>query len=149
MNIFSKVAKCHCSSNSVSLISSSLFKRKTVWSVFARRISETPINTGFSPSIIDELGDIETSQSVKAYKASIVLSGETPEERWMIISAAADVLSSIFFIFILPFSFALRTESIKELVVVPNGISWIINVFASFFLILPRTRTRPPRFPSL
>jgi hypothetical protein len=85
MNIFSKVAKCHCASNSASLISNSLLKRKTVWSVFALSISDTPRKTGLSPSIIDELGDIETSQSVKAYKASIVLSGETPEDRWMII----------------------------------------------------------------
>ena len=33
---------------------------------------------GLSPSIIEAFGEIETSQSVKAYKASKVLSGETP-----------------------------------------------------------------------
>ena len=67
----------------------------------------------------------------------------------IIISASAEVLSSIFLTFILPLSFAFKIESIKELVEVPNGISWIIKVLASCFLIFPLTRTRPPLLPSL
>ena len=88
-----------------------------------RRISLTPKKRGFSPSIIDEFGAIEISQSVKAYKASIVLSGETPGARCTIISAIEEVLSSIFLILIFPLSFAFSTDSIKEPVVVPIGIS--------------------------
>ena len=81
MKIFSSVAKCHCLSSSSNFISSSLFNNAKVLSVDVFNISETPINTGFSPSIIDEFGEIDTSQSVKAYKASIVLSGDTPEDK--------------------------------------------------------------------
>ena len=33
-------------------------------------------NSGLSPTITQALGEIETSQSVKAYSASMVLSGE-------------------------------------------------------------------------
>ena len=51
-------------------------------------------------------GEIELSQSVKAYRASIVLSGDIPAGRWTSISTDAAVLSSIFFTFILPLSFA-------------------------------------------
>ena len=64
-------------------------------------------------------GEIELSQSVKAYKASMVLSGDIPAGRWTSISTDAAVLSSIFLIFILPLSFALRIFSIKPVVVVP------------------------------
>ena len=55
---------------------------------------------------------------MKLYKASIVLSGETPEGRVINISTFSDVLSSTFFIFIFPLSFAFRIELIKEAVVV-------------------------------
>ena len=59
------------------------------------------------------------SQSVKLYKASIVLSGEIPGGKWTNISTFSEVLSSIFLILILPLSLALRIEFIKETVVVP------------------------------
>ena len=78
MNNFSKVEKCHCRSNSSSRISSSNFNKRTVWSVLIFRISETPRKRGVSASIMEEFGEIDTSQSVNAYKASMVLSGETP-----------------------------------------------------------------------
>ena len=149
INIFSNVEKCHCRSNSSKRISSSNFNKRTVVSVFTFRISVTPIKRGVSLSIMVELGEIETSQSVKAYKASSVLSGETPGAKWMITSTFAEVLSSIFFILIFPFSFAFKTDSIKDPVVVPNGISCITSVLLSTFLIFARTRTFPPRSPSL
>ena len=50
----------------------------TVFFVLVFKISVTPKKRGVSPSIIEEFGEIETSQSVNAYKASNVLSGETP-----------------------------------------------------------------------
>jgi hypothetical protein len=53
----------------------------TVLSVDFIRISETPKKHGLLFSIIQESGEIETSQFVKAYKASIVLSGDIPEGR--------------------------------------------------------------------
>ena len=49
-----------------------------VFFVLVFKISVTPKKRGVSPSIIEEFGEIETSQSVNAYKASKVLSGETP-----------------------------------------------------------------------
>ena len=36
--------------------------------------------------ITQVFGDMDVSQSVKAYKASIVTSGDTPGARWMMIS---------------------------------------------------------------
>ena len=48
----------------------------------------------------------------------------------MMISASAAVLSSIFFIFILPFSLALSIELIRLVVVVEKGIS--VEVDANF-----------------
>ena len=123
INNFSKVEKCHILSNSSKRISNSNFNKRTVVSAVTLRISETPINRGLSPSIIVEFGEIDTSQSVKAYRASIVLSGETPGNKCTIISASMEVLSSIFLILILPLSFALITDSINDPVVVPKGIS--------------------------
>ena len=64
-------------------------------------------------------GEIEISQSVKAYKASIVLSGDIPEGIWMIISVFEDVLSSTFLILILPLSLAFKILSIRDEVFVP------------------------------
>ena len=63
-------------------------------------------------------GEIETSQLVNAYKASIVLSGDIPDGKWTNISTLEDVLSSIFLILIFPLSLALIIESIKDVVVV-------------------------------
>ena len=77
MKILSKLAKCHFSSSSWSSISNSFLSKETVWSVFLLRISETERNSGLSPTITHAFGEIETSQSVKAYNASMVLSGET------------------------------------------------------------------------
>ena len=98
---------------------------------------------------MDEFGEILTSQSVNAYNASNVLSGDVPGVKCIIISAFADVLSSIFLTFIFPFSFALMIDSIKEPVVVPKGISCMIKVLLSAILILALTLTFPPLNPSL
>ena len=54
-----------------------------------------------------------------------------------------------FFIFILPESFALMIESIKEVVVVLKGISFISKVFLSNSSILARILILPPLNPSL
>ena len=105
---------------------------------------------GLSFSITHEFGETDNSQSVQAYKASIVLSEETPAARYTKISAVAAVLSSIFLILIFPLSFAFRIESIKAEVVRPNGISVIRNIlFPASFSILARIFTTPPRNPSL
>ena len=94
-------------------------------------------------------GEIEFSQFVNAYKASIVVSGDTFGGKCTKISTSAAVLSSIFFILIFPFSLALIILSINEVVVVENGISLITNVFLSSCAILALTLTLPPLFPSL
>ena len=60
------------------MINNSCFSNSTVLSVEILRISETPINNGLLFSITQPKGDIEVSQFVNAYKASIVLSGEMP-----------------------------------------------------------------------
>ena len=52
---------------------------KAKCSVDTRSIS-LPINRGLSSSITQPSGEIDTSQSVNEYKASIVLSGEIPGE---------------------------------------------------------------------
>ena len=92
---------------------------------------------------------MDDSQLVKAYKASMVLSGDNPEGKCTKISTSAAVLSSIFLTFIFPLSFAFKIESIRDDVVVANGISVITNVFLSNWDILARTRTLPPRKPLL
>ena len=79
-------------------------------------------------SIIHANGEIETSQFVKLYSASIVLSGEIPDGMVIAISTFSAVLSSIFLIFILPLSLALRIDCINDVVVVEKGNSVIINV---------------------
>ncbi len=141
--------KCHCSSSSPSSISSSRLRSSTVRCVEIRSISLTPTKNGLWFSITQPSGAIEVSQAVNAYNASIVLSGETPGGKWIRISTSAAVLSSIFLTFILPFSFALRILSISVLVLVVNGICVITSVLLSSWEILARTRTRPPRIPSL
>ena len=73
-------------------------------------------------SITQPNGEIEVSQDVKANNPSIVLSGETPEGMCIKTSTSLAVLSSIFFILILPLSLAFNIESIKEEVVVEKGI---------------------------
>ena len=59
------------------------------------RISETPKKHGLLFSIMQESGEIETSQFVKAYKASIVLSGDIPELPSMTISNSGQLIYSI------------------------------------------------------
>ena len=98
---------------------------------------------------MQESGEIDTSQLVNAYKASIVLSGDIPEGRCIKISTLEDVLSSIFLIFIFPLSFALIIESIKDVVVVLKGNSEIFKVDLSIILIFALTLTFPPLLPSL
>ena len=117
----SKDTKCHCSSNSPFSISSSSLRRATVLSVDIFRISFTPINLGFPASIIQQLGETDTSQLVKAYSASIVVSGEMPGAKCINISTSRAVLSSILRIFILPLSLAIIIDSINEVVFTPNG----------------------------
>ncbi len=63
-------------------------------------------NCGFLSTITHALGEMHTSQSVKAYNASIVISGEIPGASSIMISTSAAVLSVTFFILIFPWSFA-------------------------------------------
>ena len=149
MKIFSKLAKCHFSWSSCSSISSSFFRRETVWSVLYFRISETERNIGLSPTITHAFGEMETSQSVKAYRASIIISGETSLASKMLISTSSEVLSSIFLILILPFSLAFKILSIRSPVFLEKGNSVMHRVFLSFWIILALARIFPPRFPSL
>ena len=149
MKIFSSEALCHCISSSESSISSSCLSRLTVRSVLRRNTSETVRKCGLLSSITQVMGEIAVSQAVKAYSASIVLSGDVPLGKCTNISTLAAVLSSTFLIFILPFSLAFSIESISEVVVVVNGISVMQSVLLSSCEILARTRTRPPLAPSL
>jgi hypothetical protein len=55
-----------------------LFNNPTVLLVEIFNISETPINKGLLSSITQPRGATDVSQAVKAKRASIVLSGETP-----------------------------------------------------------------------
>src|ERR1017187_5783305 len=103
----------------------------------------------FCPFITQAFGEIEISQSVNAYNASMVISGEIPGARSMLISTSAAVLSVTFFILIFPLSFALMMLSISWVVVVPYGTSFINKVFLSNCSIRALTLTLPPRTPSL
>ena len=96
-----------------------------------------------------QLGEILVSQSVKAYKASMVLSELVPGARLITISTLPEVLSSTFFTLIFPLSIALTIDSMTLEVVFPKGISRMTNVLLSSFSILARIRTVPPRRPSL
>src|SRR5690554_1766072 len=101
---------------------SSLCKKSLVWLVLYRRMSLTLKNTGLLSTITQALGETDISQSVNAYRASMVMPGDWPGASWIWISTSLAVLSTTFFILIFPFSLALIMDSIKELVVVPNGI---------------------------
>ena len=79
MKILSNDNECHWFSKSFSWNSNSLFKILTVLSVDFFKISETPIKLGLLSIITQLSGEIVDSQSVKAYSASIVLSGEIPK----------------------------------------------------------------------
>ena len=149
IKIRSSEAKCHCSSNSSCFTSSSARNKSKVWSVERRSISETPIKLGLLFSITQPSGEIEVSQAVNAKSASMVLSGETPLGRWILISTLAAVLSSIFLILIFPLSFAFKMESINDEVVVEKGIWLITSVCLSSWEIRARTRIFPPLRPSL
>ena len=127
----SRDAKCHCSSNSAFFTNNSCSSIETVLSVDLRNISLTPIKRGLSSSMIQPSGEIEVSQAVNAKRASMVLSGDILAGRWIRISTSAAVLSSILLIFILPLSLAFKMESIREDVVVLNGISRMTKVFLS------------------
>ena len=73
MNMRSKDAKCHCSSNSLSLISSSSFNSSTVRLVEWRSISDTPTNKGLLSSITQPKGDIDVSHDFKLLSKTIYL----------------------------------------------------------------------------
>ena len=81
MNIFSSDAKCSCSSSSALRISSSLRMSAFVRSTELRNTSLTVRNCGLSSSITQQFGDMFISQSEKAYRASSVLSDDTPGAR--------------------------------------------------------------------
>ncbi len=108
-----------------------------------------PKNCGLSFTITQAFGEMDTSQSVNAYRASMVISGEVPGARLTSISISAAVLSTTFLILILPLSFAFTMESMRDEVVVPKGISLMIRVDLSRSSMAALTRTLPPRFPSL
>ena len=149
MNIFSKEAKNKVSSNSPFSISSSFCSSDKVLSAECFKTSLTVRKCGLSSLMTQQLGEILISQSVKAYKASIVLSDDTPGARCTRISTFLAVLSSTFLILILPLSFAFKIDSMSEEVVLPYGISEITRVLLSYLLILARILTDPPRSPSL
>src|SRR5690606_41784721 len=84
IDLFSREENNNFSNNSPLRISSSCFNKALVCLVLASRISFTERNTGLSPIMTQALGEMETSQSVKAYSASIAMPGDCPgrsEER--------------------------------------------------------------------
>ena len=119
MKIFSSEAKCRVSSVSSRCISSSLRNSASVLSTDFFSTLLTERKCGFLLSMTQQLGEMFTSQSVKAYKASSVLSDDTPGVRCTKISTFPAVLSSTFLTLIFPFSMAFRIESINEDVVFP------------------------------
>ena len=149
MNIFSNEAKNKVSSNSPFSISSSFCSSDNVLSVECFKTSLTVRKCGLSSLMTQQLGETLISQSVKAYRASMVLSDETPGARCTRISTFFAVLSSTFLILILPLSFAFRIDSMIDDVVLPYGISEMTRVLLSCLLILARIFTEPPRSPSL
>ena len=66
MNIFSSEAKCRLSSISPRRISNSLRSRESVLSADLRSTSLTVRKCGFWSSMTQQLGEMLTSQSVKA-----------------------------------------------------------------------------------
>ena len=149
MNIFSREMKNSCSNNSSLRISSSRLRRLRVWSVEERRMSLMVRNCGLRSRITQQFGEMLTSQSVNLYRASSVLSDDTPGVRCTRISTLAAVRSSTLRTFILPFSTARVILSIRDSEVRENGISRITSVLLSSFSIFARTLTFPPRCPSL
>ena len=149
MNIFSSEAKNSCSISSPRLICNSLRSSPIVLSVEWRSTSLMVRNCGLLSSMTQQLGDMFTSQSEKAYRASRVLSDDTPGARCTCISTSADVMSSTFFTFIFPFSTAFSIDSFSVSAVLPNGISLMTSVLLSSFSIFALTLRTPPRCPSL
>ena len=119
MKIFSNEAKCHVSWSSPSSISSSRLSKCRVRSALIFRISVTPMKTGLSSNTTQLLGAKLTSQSVNAYRASNILSGDTLFARWTTTSTLSAVLSSTFLILILPLSLAFKMLSMSDPVVTP------------------------------
>lgn len=117
----SREAKNRASSCSCFWILSSSRKSSSVRSVEWRSTSLTVRKCGLSSLITQQFGEILISQSVKAYKASMVLSEETPGARCTKISTSLAVLSSTFLILIFPLSFAFRMDSITVEVVFHTG----------------------------
>ena len=148
MNMRSNEAACHASSSSLRRIANSCRSRSLVRSVDILRISFTDMKWGFSSEITHAFGERDTSHAVKAYRASIVLSGDASGSKWTIISTCAAVLSSTRLILIFPASLASRIDSIIFPVVFVNGISVIVRVLRSVLAILARIFTFPPRCPS-
>ena len=66
MKIFSREAKCRLSITSLRRISSSRFSSALVLSTERQRTSLTVRKCGFWPSMTQQLGEMFTSQSVKA-----------------------------------------------------------------------------------
>ena len=150
IKIFSNDVKKYCSSSSLLAISNSHFNSDLVCSTDKRSKSLTVVKIGFLSCTTQQLGDIFTSQSVNAYKASIVLSDELPGANCTSMRASSAVKSSTLRTLILPFCTARMIVSMIFVVVVPNGISVIISVLlSSDFWIFARMRTAPPRSPSL
>ena len=83
------------------------------------RISVVLRKCGLSFIMTHEFAESEISQSVNAYSASIVTSGDTSGLRVISMRTVAAVLSSMCLIFILPFSLALFMDSVRLSVVVP------------------------------
>ena len=149
MKMLSNDAKNSCERSSSLRICSSFLRSPIVESTLWRSTSLTVIKRGFWSSITQQLGEMFTSQSLNAYKASIVLSEDTPLARWIWISTSAAVLSSTFLALIFPLSIAFKIESISDVVVLLKGISRITSVLLSSFSIFARTLILPPRRPSL
>ena len=149
MKIFSREMKNNCSSSSLRRISSSCLRSARVWSADARRMSLMVRNCGFRSLMTQQFGDMLTSQSVNLYRASSVLSDDTPGVRCTRISTLAAVRSSTLRTFIFPFSTARVILSMSDSDVREYGMSRITSVLLSNFSIFARTLTFPPRCPSL
>ena len=113
------------------------------------KISVTPINLGVSFSITQASGEMDTSQSVKAYSALMAISADMPGPNCTSISTSFAVLSMTLFTLNLPLSLAFKILSINDPVVVPKGISLINKVLLSFSSIFALTRILLPFRPSL
>ena len=110
------------SSRACWLISSSWRSKSTVLWVESRSSSWTLKNLGFSWEITQHSGEMDTSQSVNAYNASIHTDGEMSAGTSMTISTFWAVLSTICLILILPSSLTLTIESLTPAVVTPKAV---------------------------